>query len=77
MTRDLFGLDPPVRLTKPGEVAIAMVLHGETASAWLLAQGQDRRDALWAPKSECRRGEGRDENVWTMPAWLAVDRGWM
>lgn len=77
MTGDLFGHDPPRREATAGEAALAMVIHGETASAWLLAEGLDRREARWVPKSECRRGEGRDENVWTLPMWLARDRGWM
>lgn len=77
MTADLFGHDPPKREAPGGQVALAMTLHGETASAWLLAEGLDRREARWVPKSECRRGEGRDENVWTLPTWMARDRGWM
>jgi len=77
MTGDLFGHDPPKREAGGGQVALAMVLHGETASAWLLAEGLDRREARWVPKSECHRGEGRDENVWTLPSWMARDRGWM
>lgn len=75
MTGDLFGFD---RVEGPpkGEVALSLVLHDQSAAAWLLAETNDRRDAKWAPKSKVKRGEGRDENVWTMPAWLAADRGW-
>lgn len=76
MTGDLFGHDPP-RRQENGEVQLAMVMHGETAAAWLLAETMDRREARWVPKSECRRGEGQDENVWTLPTWMARDRGWM
>jgi hypothetical protein len=76
MTGDLFGHDPPQRQAG-GEVQLAMVLHGETAAAWLLAETMDRREARWVPKSECRRGEGRDENIWTLPTWMARDRGWV
>ena len=77
MTRDLFGFDAPDDGPKAGEVALALVLHDERPASWLLGETIDRRGAKWAPKSEVRRGEGRDENVWTMPAWLARDRGWM
>lgn len=77
MTGDLFGHDPPKRVSAGGQAALAMTLHGETSSAWLLAEGMDRREARWVPKSECRRGDGRDENVWTLPTWMARDRGWM
>ena len=76
MTRDLFG-ETPRPAPKAGEIALAMVLHGQTDKAWLLAETNDRRDAQWAPKSHAKRGEGRDENVWIMPTWLAQERGWM
>jgi hypothetical protein len=75
MSRDLFGFDDPTGPPK-GSVALALVLHDQTDAAWLLGETNDRRDAKWAPKSKVKRGEGRDENVWTMPAWLASDRGW-
>ncbi len=74
--RDLFG-ETPRPEPKAGEVALSMVLHGQTDKAWLLAETLYRRDARWAPKSHARRGEGRDENIWTMPTWLAQERGWM
>lgn len=77
MSGDLFGFDPPGGEPAKGEVSLALVLHGETSAAWLLAESNDRREARWAPKSKAKRGEGRDENVWTMPAWLAADRGWL
>ncbi|SPU55887.1 Uncharacterised protein [Brevundimonas vesicularis] len=76
MTRDLFG-ETPRPAPKAGEIALAMVLHDQTDKAWLLAETNDRREAQWAPKSQARRGEGRDENIWTMPTWLAQERGWM
>ena len=74
--RDLFGEeidDGPAA----GEVALSLVLHDQGPKAWLLGEGIDRREARWVPKSEVKRGEGRDENVWSMPRWLARDRGWM
>lgn len=76
MTRDLFG-EVPADEARPGDVSLSLVLHDQSPAAWLLAEGIDRRDAKWAPKSEVKRGEGRDENVWTMPRWLARDRGWL
>ena len=74
--RDLFG-EMPRPEPKAGDVALAMVLFDQTDKAWLLGQTQDRREAQWAPKSQAIRGEGRDEMIWTMPAWLARERGWM
>lgn len=76
MTRDLFG-DAPETGPADGEIALAMVLHDQTDKAWLLAESNDKREAQWAPKSQAKRGEGRDENIWTMPTWLARERGWM
>jgi hypothetical protein len=58
-------------------VEIALVLHAESPIAWLLSDTDDRADAKWAPKSQVTRGEGRDDDVWTMPEWLAIDRGWL
>lgn len=78
MSRDLFGFDARSGDRQPGsEVDLSLVLHREGASAWLLGEGLDARDAQWVPKSQVRRGEGRDENVWSMPAWLARNRGWI
>lgn len=74
--RDLFG-DAPETGPADGEVVLALVLHDQTDKAWLLAETIDRRTAQWAPKSKAKRGEGRDENIWTMPTWLARERGWM
>lgn len=75
MNRDLFG-DKPIRSEAPGSVSLALVLHDQSDAAWLLGETIDRRDAKWVPKSKVKRGEGRDENVWTMPAWMAAERGW-
>lgn len=77
MSGDLFGFEPLRAEPKAGEVQLALVLHDERPKSWLLGETIDARKAKWAPKSEVRRGEGRDENVWTMPTWLARDRGWL
>ncbi|MGH7021289.1 MAG: hypothetical protein ACREEY_15520 [Brevundimonas sp.] len=77
MTGDLFGHAPATAPPKQGDVALVMTLHDQSPDGWLLASGIDRREAKWVPRSQCKRGEGRDENVWTMPIWLARDRGWM
>lgn len=75
MTQDLFG-EAHTPSSHTGRVALALVLHDQSDAAWLLGETIDRRDAKWVPKSRVKRGEGRDENVWTMPAWMAADRGW-
>lgn len=76
MTRDLFGFEACAPVAR-GEVSLALVWHREGHAAVLLGQTDDAREARWVPKSEVRRGEGRDRDVWTMPAWLARDRGWL
>ena len=73
---DLFGHTPPTA-TADGAVSLALTLHRTSAKAWLLSATGKVVDAAWARFSEAKRGEGRDETVWTMPVWLARDRGWM
>lgn len=75
--RDLFGFDTDAEPTRDGSIELALVLHDERPKAWLLSETGRAPDAEWVPKSQVRRGEGRDENVWTVPVWLARDRGWM
>lgn len=74
--RDLFGQDPDPPDDR-GEIALALILFRESAKAWLLGQTDREADARWTPKSQVRRGEGRDENIWTVPVWLARDRDWL
>ena len=74
-TRDLFGGETP-RKAITGTVSLRMVVHDSTARAWMLGADIDRKNARWVPRGEVSRGAGRDEDVWTMPRWLAVDRGW-
>lgn len=78
MSRDLFGFDADRDASPRGEtVEVALVLHRTGASAWLVGETIDARAAKWLPFSQASRGSGRDENIWTMPAWLARDRGWI
>lgn len=77
MTPDLFGFDGPDEGPRAGETELSLVLHRESSDGWLLGETIDVREAKWVPKSQVRRGEGRDENVWSMPGWLARDRGWL
>ena len=77
MSGDLFGYVPPAA-GAGGEVSRRLVLHHQTELAWLLAPvGEHRNAAKWIPKSKCKRGEGRDENVWTMSRDMAGERGWL
>ena len=74
--RDLFG-DEADGSSEAGDVSLALILHRETDKAWLLGESNDAREARWAPKSHVTRGEGRDAGVFTMPGWLAKERGWL
>lgn len=73
--RQLFGRppDPPKDRTP---VRLPMHYVDQTEKAWLLRPGP-REPAKWAPKSEVRRGEGPEENLFTMPRWVARERGWL
>lgn len=75
---DLFGETPPAA-ARDGKVALRMRLHQTGRKAWLLTvhDDLDQRNGQWLPFSVATRGEGRDADVWTMPRWIAADRGWL
>lgn len=71
---DLFGDDrpkPPAR----GQVALVLVFHRDSESAWLLSQGV-KGEPKWVPKSLARRGVGPEAHFWTLPSWKARELGW-
>lgn len=77
--RDLFG-HAPAKLTDPnGLVSIPLTahVHGETDAAWLLSKTEKRATARHVPKRLVTRGEGADADVFTMPRWLAHEKGWL
>ncbi len=65
------------RVEKSTLTDLALHLHHETPDAWLLSDTGLRPDAKWLPKSQAERGSGRYETIWTMPEWIATDRGWV
>ena len=75
--RDLFGAVPRRPTARGGSIDITLHLHLDRDLSWLVSDTGDLADAKWLPKSQAQRGEGRDEFVWTMPEWIAVDRGWV
>jgi len=76
VNRELFGAPArPAQDMRP--VSLPMRLHGDTELAWLLSGDGRVASAKWAPKSKVTRGEGRDEHVFTMPRWVARERGWL
>lgn len=76
MTRDLFGEVTPPR-AQGGTVSLPLVLHLETAKGLLLGPDIDRRKAQWVPRAHAVRGEGPERDVWTLPRWIAAERGWL
>jgi hypothetical protein len=77
---DLFGRPEPMGgggSNRSDLVDVALVAHRTGNAAWLLSDSGDPDDAKWLPFSVAERGEGKDANVWTMPRWIARDRGWV
>lgn len=76
--RDLFGPQKATPRDKRADakpVRIRLSYEGETNDAWHLAKaGQEPR---WIPKSVVSRGEGAEEDVWTVPPGWARERGWL
>jgi hypothetical protein len=48
---------------------IAAELRHETKAAYLIFDGARQ---VWLPKSQCQRN---DDSTWTLPFWLARDKG--
>ena len=78
---DLFG--PPGGAVKDGTLVIVSLNYvDETSKAWLLVLPVSKAKAAWVPKHHAKpakegRGVGLDETYWTMPRWVAAERGWL
>jgi hypothetical protein len=46
-------------------------IRGETENAWRLFDG---KTIAWVPKSQV---ENNDDGTWTMPIWLAQEKGFV
>lgn len=77
--RDLFGGEPAELSDPNGSISIAMLnfARGETDKAWFLSKSGRPGEARHAPKSRVSRGTGEAINVFTMPRWLAHEKGWL
>ena len=76
INRDLFGAAPPTpRDERP--VRLPMVLMHQTQEGWFLSPDGKSGRAKWAPKSKVSRGVGADATLFTMPRWIARERGWL
>lgn len=77
-TPDLFG-EIPREGDPKAPVRLAMTVHRTGQKAWLLTarDDPDGRNGQWLPFSVASRGEGREADLFTMPRWIAADRGWL
>jgi hypothetical protein len=76
--RDLFGRPPPPRRDEtPVSIPMREVSAG-TRDAWHLTPAGRQSDlAKFAPRSLVTRGEGVSASMFTMPRWIASERGWL
>jgi hypothetical protein len=79
MTADLFGQAPAQGQRDHGSVRLALTHfpHRDTPLAVFLSATGREDDGRHAPVSKLARGVGPNINVWTMPRWVARDRGWL
>lgn len=59
-------------VSTPKLVDIEAEIEGETEKAWRLNDGNDHIE--WVPKSQA---EKNDDGTFTMPEWLAKDKGFI
>jgi len=58
-------------MNKPKLIEIAAVIRIETEKAWQLDDGTRKE---WVPKSQV---EDNEDGTFTMPEWLAKDKGFI
>ncbi len=60
-----------------GLIDVTLQMHHETDKAFLVSDDGNREKAIWLPKSQCERGDPKGKGVFefTMPEWLAMDKG--
>jgi len=76
---DLFGgaVTPARRDETPVELPMREVAS-PTDKAWFLAPvGTSSKRSGWVARSMVTRGEGDRAQFFTMPRWLAIERGWL
>ncbi len=74
---DLFGkVATPPKDRTPVTLQLQVIEQSCTDKAWFLRRPVSGAKPGFAPRSECRPVKGR-EGWWTMPRWLAAERGWL
>jgi hypothetical protein len=76
-TRALFGDRAPARPRDETPVTLPLERLDETDKAWLLRAGLKGSQARWAPKALVSRGAGVEAHLFSMPRWVAAERGWL
>lgn len=62
-------------------VDLELWVHRETTLAWQVSEEGDPEEALWLPKSQCEIGDELERgpiatlHEFTMPEWLAIEKG--
>lgn len=75
---DLFGkLVAAPKDQTPVRVRLDVIAASCTAKAWFLRPPGKGAKAGFAPRSEARPGDGPEAQFFTMPKWLARERGWL
>lgn len=58
---------------------ITLYVHAETPRAWRVSEdGDNERNGQWIPKSQIEHvveTEQQDISVFTLPEWLAIEKG--
>ena len=76
--RDLFGkIGAPPKDSTPVRVRLDVIEASCTDLAWFLRPPGKGAQAAFAPRQLARRGEGPEAQFFTMPKWLARERGWL
>jgi len=58
-------------------IDVAVIRHAETEKAILVSETEDKKDAVWLPKSQIEvENDGHKNFVTvTLPEWLAKEKG--
>ena len=58
-------------------IDVTLRMHHETEKAFLVSDDGDKDKAVWIPKSQCERGDAKGAGIYefTLPEWLALDKG--
>jgi hypothetical protein len=75
---DLFGHKGPTpKDTTPVSVPLMHHPAGSTDKAWMLSKPGRGNAPKHAPRSLVTEGEGPNAGIFTMPRWIALERGWL